>query len=272
MRGKAAIVTGAGRGTGRALALKLAGDGVQVLVNDVDAGPADDSAAAIRAAGGSAVACVCDITLADAGDRLVEAAIDTFGRLDIIVNNASFLMGGRIEAMSDAQFNALVEVNMLAPFRILRAAAPHFRAAFEAEQAAGSEGFRKVVNVSSVLAQYGGPETSNYAASKAGLIGLTHALAKEWGPWRVNVNAVALGLVATRMGAPFEGSPPAVDVGGRTAYMGIPANRVDAYRARIPLGRGATPEEAAGAIWLLCRPEADFVTGQVLTASGGMVG
>lgn len=272
MRGKAAIVTGAGRGTGRALALKLAGDGVAVLVNDVDPGPAEETVAAIAAAGGRAQALACDITDADAGDRLVAAAVAAFGRIDIIVNNASFLMGRRIEAMTDAQFQALVDVNMTAPFRILRAAAPHFRAAFEAEQAAGIEGFRKVVNVSSVLALYGGPETANYAASKAGLIGLTHALAKEWGPWRVNVNAVALGLVATRMGAPFEGTPPAIDVGGRTAFMGIPADRVDAYRARIPLGRGATPEEAAGAIWLLCRPEADFVTGQVLTASGGMVG
>jgi 3-oxoacyl-[acyl-carrier protein] reductase len=272
MAGKVALITGSGRGTGRALALKLAGEGASVLVNDVSADEAHECVEAIRAAGGAGDAYVGDIAEPDAGDRLVGQALARFGQLDIIVNNASFLSGGRVENLSDDQFGALVGVNLMAPFRILRAAAPHFRAAYEKDQAAGIEVFRKVVNVTSVLALYGGPEVSNYAASKAGLIGLTHALAKEWGPWRVNVNAVALGWILTRMGAPYEGEPPKVDIGGRIAHVGIPADRVKAYQARIPLGRGASPEEAAGAIYLLCRPEANFITGQVLTASGGMVG
>jgi 3-oxoacyl-[acyl-carrier protein] reductase len=272
LAGKVALITGSGRGTGRALALKLARAGVRVIVNDVSAAPAHECVEEIRAAGGEAAAIAGDIIEPAAGEMLVAAAMQNFGQLDIIVNNASFLMGGRIEAMSDTQFTALVDVNMSAPFRILRAAAPHFRAAREADVAAGREVFRKVVNVTSTLALYGGPEVANYAASKAGLIGLTVALAKEWGPWLVNVNAVALGLITTRMGMPYEGEQPRVDVGGRSAHIGIPANRVDAYKARIALGRGGTPEEAAGAIYLLCIPESNFITGQVLTAAGGMVG
>jgi len=272
LEGKVALITGAGRGTGRALALKLARHGVRVLVNDVSADPAQECVEEIRGFGGQAQVLACDILDPDAGDRLVAAALDSFGQLDIIVNNASFLMGRRIEAMRDTEFEALVGVNMFAPFRILRAAAPHFKAAREADIAAGREVFRKVVNVTSTLALYGGPEVANYGSSKAGLIGLTHALAKEWGPWKVNVNAVALGLIGSRMGMPYEGEQPKVDVNGRIAHVGIPADRVEAYKARIPLGRGGTPEEAAGAIYLLVLPESNFITGHVLTASGGMVG
>jgi 3-oxoacyl-[acyl-carrier protein] reductase len=270
--GKVALITGAGRGTGRALALKLAGEGARVVVNDVTAEAAEECVAAIRSSGGEAHALACDIMQPDAGDRLVGSALDVFKGLDVIVNNASFLLGRRIESMSDEDFTTLLDINMVAPFRILRAAAPHFRNAYEDDCAAGREVFRKVVNVSSTLALWGGPEVSNYASSKAGLLGLTFALAKEWGPWRVNVNAVALGWIKTRMGAPFEGEQPRADVAGREVRLGIPADRVGAYKARIPLGRGAEPEEAAGAIYLLCRPEANFITGQVLTASGGMMG
>jgi 3-oxoacyl-[acyl-carrier protein] reductase len=270
LTGKVALITGAGRGTGRALALKLGRAGVSVLVNDVSEAPARDCVDEILGFGGAAVACPYDIIAPDAGNLLVSTALKQFGQLDIIVNNASFLMSARIEAMSDSQFEALVGVNMFAPFRILRAAAPYFRDARTADVAEGREVFRKVVNVSSTLALAGGPEVANYGSTKAGLIGLTYALAKEWGPWKVNVNAVALGLIGSRMGAPYEGEPPAVYVNGRKANIGIPANRVEAYKARIALGRGGTPEEAAGAIYLLCLPEADFITGAVLNVSGGM--
>jgi 3-oxoacyl-[acyl-carrier protein] reductase len=200
-RGKVALITGAGRGTGRALALKLASEGARVLVNDVAAEAAEECASAIHASGGEAHAFACDIMRPDAGDRLVGTALDVFGGLDIVVNNASFLLGRRIESMSDDDFTTLLDINVVAPFRILRAAAPHFQSSYEADAAAGREVFRKVVNVSSTLALWGGPEVSNYASSKAGLLGLTFALAKEWGPWRVNVNAVALGWIRTRMGS-----------------------------------------------------------------------
>jgi 3-oxoacyl-[acyl-carrier protein] reductase len=269
--GKVALITGSGQGTGRALALKLAGDGVRIVVNDIDAEAAAECRAEICARGGEAIAIVRDIMDADAGGALIMGAIASFGQIDIIVNNASFVTAAPIDAMTDAQFAQMTDVNMAAPFRILRAAARHFRDRFEADAAAGRETFRKVVNVTSTLALEGGPTVCGYAAGKAGLIGLTKALAKEWGAWKVNVNAVALGLVATRLGRPYTGTAPTVDIGGRTAIVGIPADRIEVYTSRIPLGRGATPEEAAGAIYLLCTPESDFITGHVLVASGGMV-
>jgi len=263
--GRVAIVTGAGRGTGRALALKLAAEGASVVVNDVSEAPAAETVAEIRRLGGNAEPCIGDITRPEFPDRFVATALERFGGLDIIVNNASYVWSAFIEDMTDEQFQAMIDVNMTAPFRILRAAAPFLKN--PANRAAWQ---RKVVNVSSVLALSGGPTTVNYGSSKAGLIGITLALAREWGRFGINVNAVALGLIETRLGTQGNRDVP-LEVGERSINFAIPSDRIAAYTERTALGRAGTPEEAAGAIYLLCLPEADYITGEVVLVTGGQL-
>lgn len=264
---KIAIVSGAGRGTGRALALKLAAAGARVVVNDVSEAPAAEVVNAIRDAGGKAVLCAGDITASDFGDRFVGKALEAFGGLDIVINNASYVWPAMIDEMSDEQFIAMVDVNMTAPFRILRAAGRFFKS--EAARAAPYQ--RKVVNVSSVLAVSGGPTVVNYGAAKAGLNGITYALAREWGPLGINVNGVGLGLIDTRLGTLGDSDSAPLAIGDRTIKFAIPQDRQKSYIQRTALGRSGTPEEAAGAIYLLCLPEADYITGEVILVSGGQL-
>lgn len=264
---KVAIVSGSGRGIGRAVALKLAGEGARVVVNDRDEGPALETAEAIRAAGGEAALCVGSVTDPDFGDRFVRTAIDRFGTLDIIVNNAGYTWDSVIQKMSDEQFQAIMDVHVMAPFRILRAASEPFRAWAKAEAREGREVFRKVVNVSSVVGLGGNPGQVNYATAKAGVVGMTKTLAKEWGRYRVNVNCVAFGFIRTRMTAPI-GSR---EDGGVTRTVGIhPALLESLEREKIPLGRLGTVEEAAGGIYLFCTPESDYISGQMVTVGGGI--
>jgi 3-oxoacyl-[acyl-carrier protein] reductase len=267
LQDRVAIVSGAGRGTGRALALKLASAGARVIVNDVSEAPAAEVVEAIRAAGGAAALCAGDITAEDFGERFVASALETFGGLDIVINNASYVWPAMIEDMTDEQFMAMVDVNMTAPFRILRAAGRFFKS--DAARTASYQ--RKVVNVSSVLAVSGGPTVVNYGAAKAGLNGMTYALAREWGPLRINVNGVALGLIDTRLGTLGNPDSAPISIGDRTIKFAIPQDRQKNYVQRTALGRSGTPEEAAGAIYLLCLPEADYITGEVILVSGGQL-
>ncbi|MBX5474219.1 MAG: SDR family oxidoreductase [Thermoleophilia bacterium] len=246
--GKAAIVTGSARGIGRATAALLAEHGARVLVNDLDGDLAEQTAAEI---GGDSIAFAGDLTRDGVPESLVQAAVDAFGALDIVVNNAGATWDGMAHKMSDEQFRAMLELHTVVPFKVLRAAAPHLRDAGKADREAGREVFRKVVNVTSVSGTQGNVGQANYAAAKAGLIGLTKTLAREWGPFKVNVNAVAFGFVETRMTA------------------ALPGEIREAISKTIPLGRPARPEEAAGTIFFLCSPWSNFVHGQVLTASGG---
>jgi 3-oxoacyl-[acyl-carrier protein] reductase len=262
--GKIALITGSGRGIGRAIALKMAGAGARVVVNDLDAAPAAETLAAIEALGGTAFACNGDVTTDDFPNRFVNTAIERYGGLDILVNNAGHTHDGVIQTMSDAQWRAILEVHLTAPFRILRAAADFIRSAAKTEAAAGRPVHRKVVNISSISGVYGSTGQANYAAAKAGVIGLTKTLAKEWGRYRVNVNCAAFGPIETRM------TVGGTDASGQT-IPGMPAEALEALIRAVPLGRAGTPEEAAGAVYLLCLPEADFITGQVLEASGGLV-
>ncbi len=262
--GKVALITGSGRGIGRAIALKLAGAGARVVVNDLDAAPATETLAAVEALGGVAAVCNGDVTARDFPDRFIGTAIERFGGLDILVNNAGYTRDGVIQKMSDAQWQAMLEVHLTAPFRILRAAAGFIRNAAKAEAAEGCPVHRKVVNISSVSGVYGNAGQANYAAAKAGVIGLTKTLAKEWGRYRVNVNCVAFGPIETRL---MVGES---DAAGQLAPA-MPRDALEALIRAAPLGRAGTPEEAAGAVYLLCLPEADFITGQVLEASGGLV-
>ncbi|MEX3978476.1 SDR family NAD(P)-dependent oxidoreductase [Paraburkholderia sp. EG287A] len=269
--GKVAIVSGSGRGIGREIALKLAGEGAAVVVNDLDAEPAQSVVAEIVAAGGKAVACTGSVTDADFGTRFVGTALKEFGRLDIIVNNAGYTWDNVIQKMSDEQWNAIIDVHVSAPFRILRAAADYFRESAKAEADAGQEVFRKVVNISSVSGVMGNAGQANYSAAKAAINGLTKALAKEWGRYKVNVNSVAFGLIKTRLteAVAGEGNSSTIDIAGQAIKVGVNAQLMKNIEAMIPIGRGGTPEEAAGAVYLMCIPESNYVTGQVLVVGGG---
>jgi 3-oxoacyl-[acyl-carrier protein] reductase len=267
--GKTALVTGSGRGIGRSLVLKLASEGARVVVNDLDADPAHEVVAEIRKLGAEAVACVGSVTAPDFAERFIKTAVDSFQGIDIIVNNAGYTWDNVIQKMSDEQWLAIIDCHMTAPFRILRAAYPVISAAAKAEAAAGREVFRKVVNISSGAAG-GNAGQANYSSAKAGILGLTKTMAKEWGRLKVNVNAVAFGHIETRLTVPFAGAESAtVKIEGRDIRVGISEQLVEASKKMIPLGRPGLPEEAAGAVYLFCIPESNYVSGQVLICGGG---
>jgi 3-oxoacyl-[acyl-carrier protein] reductase len=270
--GKVAIVTGAGRGIGQAIALKLGSEGARVVVNDLEEGAAAETVAAVRNAGGEASACAGSVTDPAFPGRLVAATLETFGGLDIVVNNAGYSWDGVIQNMTDEQFQAMLDVHVTGPFRILRAAAEPIRRFAKAEAQAGREVFRKVVNISSVSALGGNPGQVNYAAGKAAIIGMTRTLAKEWGRYRVNVNCVAFGFIGTRMTQPLSGGGRAtIEVAGRQVPVGVqPALLDDLATRMIPLGRLGTPAEAANGVYLFCIPESDYISGQVITVGGGI--
>ncbi len=288
LKGKVAIVTGGAQGIGYAVTKKLVSEGASVLFADVD----EKAARGVEAElGSAAVAHLGDLLDPAVPIALVEAAVSRFGALDIVVNNAGFHWDAPVYRMTDAQWQAMLDIHMTAPFRILRAAAPHFFAAAEKDAQSGVECMRKVVNVSSLAASFGNVGAANYSAAKAGVIGLTKALAKEWGPHKVNVNAVAFGVIQTRFGLP-QGEQNRIRVGGEDIQMGVPEKRLramgieidptrtytaeDTYKPRVikqlPLGRAGHISEAADTIYYLCSPLSDYVTGQVLAASGGAAG
>jgi 3-oxoacyl-[acyl-carrier protein] reductase len=271
LEGKVAIVTGSGRGIGRAIALKLAADGVSVVVNDLDADPCEETIEAIRAAGGRAVACHGNVTAPDFAERIVGTAVETFKSIDIIVNNAGYTWDNVIQKMTDEQWYAMVDCHMTAPFRILRAAQPVIRALSKKESDAGQRVVRKVVNISSLAGLFGNVGQVNYAAAKAGIVGLTQTLAKEWGRMNVTMNCVAYGLINTRLTVSAV-SNTTTNIDGKEIKIGVNSDLLAMMERGIPLGRGGTPEEAAGAVYLFCIPESDYVSGQTLICSGGLTG
>ncbi|MBK7591642.1 MAG: SDR family oxidoreductase [Betaproteobacteria bacterium] len=271
LEGKVALVSGSGRGIGRCIALKLAAEGARVVVNDMDEAPASETVAAIRAAGGEAVACVGSVTATDFAERFVGTAIGQYKGLDIIVNNAGYTWDNVIQKMTDEQWYAMLDVHLTAPFRILRAAAGFIRQASRKEAEAGRDVYRKVVNISSLAGIGGNAGQANYAAAKAGVIGLTAALAKEWGRYKVNVNCVAFGLIRTRLTQATAAQGAAIDVAGRRIEVGVNPDLLQAVERMVPLGRGGTPEEAAGAVYLFCTPESDYISGQTIVCGGGFM-
>ena len=271
--GKVAVVTGSGRGIGAEIAAKLASDGAAVVVNDLDEGPAKDTAAAIEAAGGRAVAVTGDVTAAGFAERFTQAAVDSFGGLDIIVNNAGYTWDSVIQKMTDEQWDAILDVHLKAPFLVLRAAQPIISGFVKQARASGEPvPCRKVVNISSIAGLGGNAGQANYAAAKAGVTGLTRALAKEWGRYNVTVNTVAFGLIQTRLTqAPADGGAT-ITVQGRDIRVGVNPGLLAAMEQLIPLGRAGTPADAAGAVYLLCIPESDYVSAQTLICGGGFFG
>jgi len=266
--GKSAIVTGSARGIGRAVAELLSEHGARVLVNDLDGDVAEQAAAEIK---GQTSVFAGDLTKENVPDRLVQKAIDDFGTIDIIVNNAGYTWDGPIHRMEDRQFQAMLDIHTVVPFRVLRAAAPHLREPAKKERDAGEEVFRKIVNVSSISGTFGNAGQANYSAAKAGLVGLTKTVAKEWGQFKINVNAVAFGFVETRLTAAKD-EAPTFKKDGEEIKLGIPEQLRQMAAMIIPLGRPASPNEAAGPVFFLCSPWANYIHGQVLNVTGGQFG
>src|SRR3954452_15514324 len=214
---KVAIVTGSARGIGRATAELLCEQGAKVLINDLDGDVAEQTASEIA---GETVVYAGDLTASGAPDELVKTAVDAWGRLDIIVNNAGYTQDAPVHKMSDEQFQNMLDIHNVVPFRVLRAAAPHLREPAKQEREEGKEVFRKVVNISSTSGTMGNPGQANYASGKAGVVGLTKTLAKEWGQFKINVNAVAFGFVETRLTAAKEESET-IQREGKDIKLGI---------------------------------------------------
>ena len=271
LEGKVALITGSGRGIGRSIALKLASEGASIVVNDLDAEPAEETVQAIREAGGQAVACVGSVTAPDFAERFVGTAVSEYKGIDIVVNNAGYTWDNVIQKMSDEQWYAILDVHLTAPFRVLRAFQQHFRQAVEKERSEGKRIVRKVVNISSTSGVNGNAGQSNYSAGKAGIVGLTKTLAKEFGRYDVTVNAVAFGYIQTRLTQPLaQGDAGEIEVQGRKVKVGVQGGRIAAMNQMIPLGRGGLPTEAAGSVYLFCSPDSDYVSGQCLVVNGGL--
>ncbi len=267
--GKAAIVTGSARGIGRATAELFASEGAKVLINDLDADVAEQASGEI--AGETAVH-AGDLTKPDAADKLVEAAVDAFGSVDIVVNNAGYTWDGVVHRMTDEQFQAMLDIHTVVPFRVTRALAPHWREAAKAEANEGKEVFRKLINVSSVSGTMGNAGQANYSAAKAAVVGLTKTVAKEWGGFKINVNAVAFGFVETRLTAAKEEGGKMTTPGGEEIALGIPEQMRSMASAIIPLGRPAQPEEAAGPVLFLASGLSNYIQGQTINVTGGQFG
>jgi len=267
--GKAAIVTGSARGIGRATAELFISEGAKVLINDLDADVAQQAADEII---GETAVFAGDLTKEGAADDLVKAANDAFGAVDICVNNAGYTWDGVAHKMTDEQFQAMLDIHTIVPFRVARALAPSWREAAKAERAEGKEVFRKIVNVSSTSGMMGNAGQVNYSAAKMGVVGLTKTLAKEWGQFKINVNAVAFGFVETRLTAAKEAGEEMTSPTGEKIELGIPEQMRQMASAIIPLGRPATPEEASGPVLFLSSPLGNYMHGQVLNVTGGMFG
>src|ERR671932_1145953 len=262
---KVAIVTGSARGIGRATAELLSEHGASVLINDLDADVAQQTADEID---GETTVYGGDLTQPGAPDELIRAAIDAWGKIDIIVNNAGYTIDAPIHKMSDDVFQRMLDIHTIVPFRVIRAAAPHLREPAKQEREQGVEVFRKIVNVSSISGTMGNAGQANYSSGKAGVVGLTKTLAKEWGQFKINVNAVAFGFVETRLTAVKEDSN-VMEKDGERIHLGIPEQMRSVAPMLIPLGRPGTPAEAAGGVFFLCSPWSNFVHGQVLNITGG---
>jgi 3-oxoacyl-[acyl-carrier protein] reductase len=266
--GKSAIVTGSARGIGRATAELLASEGAQVLINDLDGDVAEEAAGEIQ---GETAVFAGDLTKEGVPDQLVEKAVEAFGKLDIVINNAGYTWDGPIHKMADDQFQAMLDIHTVVPFRVLRAAAPHLREPAKKEREEGREVFRKVVNVTSISGTMGNAGQANYSSGKGGVVGLTKTLAKEWGQFKINVNAVAFGFVETRLTAAKEEGGK-IEREGKEIALGIPEQMRSMAAAVIPLGRPASPAEAAAPVLFLCSPWSNYVHGQVLNVTGGQFG
>ena len=266
--GKAAIITGSARGIGRATAELFASEGAKVLINDIDGDVAEQAAGEID---GETAMFAGDLTKPGVPDDLVAKANEAFGQVDIVVNNAGYTWDGVVHKMSDEQFQAMLDIHTIVPFRVTRALAPHWREAAKREVGESKEVFRKIVNVTSISGTMGNAGQANYSAAKAGVTGLTKTIAKEWGQFKINVNAVAFGFVETRLTQAKE-QGEAIEREGERIEIGVPEQQRAMAAMIIPLGRPAQPAEAAGPVLFLSSPLSNYIHGQILNVTGGQFG
>jgi len=266
LKGRTALVTGAGRGIGRSIASQLAAAGASLVVNDLDESAVKETASHLA----TATAISGDVTVPEFPKRLVDAAVESYGGIDIIVNNAGYTWDNVIQKTTDEQFQAMLDIHIAAPFRILRAASGYIRETAKKEIAEGRTVMRKVVNITSIAGTDGNAGQAGYSSGKAGIIGLTKTMAREWGRYNVNVNAVGFGLIQTRLIQPLSGESASIDIKGRSIAVGVQSRVLDAIKTTCPLGRLGTTEEAANAVLFFCSHLSDYVTGEVLICSGGL--
>ncbi len=262
--GKVAVVTGAGRGIGRATAVRIAHEGAAVVVNDVDAEPANETAEIITGAGGAALVSTHDTVDLRAAEAMLAAGADAFGAIDIVVNNAGITRDKTFHNLDDELWDFVLNVNLKTAFHTTRAAMPYLRDAAKREMAAtGVPAYhRKITFTTSAAFLTGNAGQANYTAAKGGIVGLTRTLARELGPFRINVNAVAPGFIETRLtAAKQEGED-----------VGIPEQIRQMALMLIALGRYGQPEDVANAHLFLVSEEADFISGVILPVAGGQLG
>jgi 3-oxoacyl-[acyl-carrier protein] reductase len=262
---KVAIVTGSARGIGRATAELLAEHGAKVLINDLDGDVAEQTASEIQ---GETIVYAGDLTRPRVPDELVQKVIDEWGKVDILVNNAGYTLDAPIHKMSDDWFQKMLDIHTVVPFRMCRAVAPHMREPAKQEREEGREVFRKIVNVSSISGTMGNAGQANYSSGKSAVVGLTKTLAKEWGQFKINVNAVAFGFIETRLTA-AKTDENVAEIAGERVQLGIPEQLRGMGAMLIPIGRPGTPQEAAGGVFFLCTPWSNYVHGQTLHITGG---
>jgi 3-oxoacyl-[acyl-carrier protein] reductase len=244
-------------------------NGARVLINDLDADLAEETAAELPA--DQTTVFSGDLTRPEIPEALVGHVLKTWGQVDILVNNAGYTIDAPLHKLSDEQFQRMLDIHTVVPFRMCRAVAPHMRESAKRERDQGIEYFRKIVNVASISGTMGNAGQANYAAGKSGVVGMTKSLAKEWGQFKINVNAVAFGYIETRLTASKE-ADNVMEIDGEQVQLGIPDPIRQMAQMLIPLGRAGTPEEAAGGVFLLCTPWANYIHGQVLNITGGQFG
>lgn len=241
-KGKIAVVTGASRGIGRSISLALAAAGAKIVAMDMDQAATDAVVAELKAAGAEAIAVVGNVTLAADADKMIEAAMEAFGRVDILVNNAGITRDGIFLRMKDEDWDAVLTVNLKGAFLCSRAAS----------KVMTKQRYGRIINIASIVGLMGNAGQANYCASKAGLIGLTKSNARELSKRNITVNAVAPGFIATAM-------TDALSEKVRADLM-----------AQIPLERLGTADDIANAVLFLAAEASGYITGQVLSVNGGM--
>ena len=269
LKDRVCLITGAGRGIGKATALLFAKEGAKLVLSDLDEEPLTQAANEAKQLGADVAYITGDVTADGFAEAFVKKAVDNFGPdIHVIVNNAGYTWDGVVHKMTDEQWEAMLKVHCTAPFRIVRAAAPYIRENAKKEKAAGQVVMRKIINVSSIAGTDGNAGQANYSTAKAGVLGFTKTLAKEWGPLNVNVNAVAFGWIETRL-TQEKTDETVIEKNGKKIPIGVPKEFLNMFRHMIPLGRPGSPDEAARVILFLASPLSDYVSGQVIKVTGG---
>ena len=267
---KTALVTGAGRGIGLAIATMLSEAGASVLLVDIDEAALNEAKTLLTSSDAKVATYAADLTASGAADAIIAKMLAELGAIDIIVNNAGYTWDNVIQKTTDEQFQSMLDIHIVAPFRILRAASNWIRETAKKENQAGTPIMRKVVNITSISGLDGNAGQSGYSSGKAAVVGLTKTMAKEWGRYNVNVNAVGFALIDTRLTKSMTEAETNIAIGERQLQVGMQAQAREQAAKLIPLGRVGTPQDAANSVFFFCSPLSDYITGETLVCGGGL--